>query len=371
MRQMLLGLVFVAVACGPNTNSDGRACSDGDVRCFGSLYQTCSGGDYQTTQTCPAACSVELGGCVECDPSAGNACNGNDVVTCNANGTFGDGVTTCGEGEICSDGACTRTCTADGLDLIYVVDTNNEFLSFDPRELGTVEGPFTVIANPLDCPASAPYPSWQSSLPFSMSIDRDARAWVLYTSGEIFNVDVTTGACTSTAFQPSQQTGAWKLFGMGFATDDLTGNTEELYVTGGPEQPVAQQMFGYIGPTTLTIMNVGAVNAGTQSPELTGTGDAKLYGYFPGTVGFVQEIDKSTGHVIGSPINAEPLQGAPEAWAFAQWGGKFYIFVTDSTTGESMVQRIDRATGANEGVIIHASPYEVVGAGVSTCAPIL
>jgi len=182
---------------------------------------------------------------------------------------------------------------------------------------------------------------------------------------------VTTGVCSDSGFTASQENGAWKLFGMGYSTDVAMGDTEKLFITGGPEQPAAQQMFGYVDPTSLAIQDVGQINAGTQSPELTGTGDAKLYGYFPGTTSFVEEIDKTTGHVIPPQMASDPLTGDPGAWAFAQWGGKFYIFVTDSLTLENMVQRVDRATGANDGTIIHDSQYEIVGAGVSTCAPVV
>ena len=65
----------------------------------------------------------------DCDPSVAMACNGNAVVACNADGTFGATVTTCGNGMECRDGACKNACTADGVDLVYVVDEQNDFMS--------------------------------------------------------------------------------------------------------------------------------------------------------------------------------------------------------------------------------------------------
>jgi hypothetical protein len=67
------------------------------------------------------------------------------------------------------------------------------------------------------------------------------------------------------------------------------------------------------------------------------------------------------------------LGGTVSAWAFAQWGGKFYIFVTttDLLTSNSTVRVIDRQTGAYEGAVLENLPYIIVGAGVSTCAPVV
>jgi hypothetical protein len=374
MRQLLVSILIVSAvaACSPkrdNTGPDAEACTGSDERCLGTSLQHCEGGEWITEETCPVACSVELGGCVECDPNQGPACNGNDVVSCNSDGTFGPVIETCDPGQACMDGQCERACTADGVDLIYVVDQNNNFLSFDPRLIGT-GNPFNLIGV-LNCPAGAPYGTWPSpASPFSMSVDRNGVAWVLYTSGEIFNVNIQNAQCTSTTFQRTQQ-GTWMLFGMGYSTDTAGGDTEKLYIAGGPEQPAANPMSGFIDPA-LQIQNVGTVTAGENSPELTGTGDAALYGYFPGTIqtGFVQQIDKATGNVTGPRLTAGATPGGPAAWAFAHWGGTFYIFITDNNTLMPRVEAVDRMTGQLT-VPIPSHPYTIVGAGVSTCAPVI
>src|SRR5436305_1204489 len=87
----------------------------------------------------------------QCNPSQAMACNGNDVVACNADGTFGTTVMTCGNGQMCSNGACSNVCTADGVDLVYVVDEQNHFMSFDPRKLPG--DPFSLIGT-LTCPTT-------------------------------------------------------------------------------------------------------------------------------------------------------------------------------------------------------------------------
>ena len=60
--------------------------------------------------------------------------------------------------------------------------------------------------------------------------------------------------------------------------------------------------------------------------------------------------------------------GEVGAYAFAQWGGVFYVFAT--VDGDALVHAIDGRTGADTVVLAHL-PNRVVGAGVSTCAPML
>src|SRR5262245_53877375 len=198
MRQLAgICLVVIAVACSPKRGDrpdaeTGGPCTGNETHCEGNAYQECRDGTFVTIETCANACSVSLGGCTDCDPAAGPmACDGNNVVTCNSDGTIGGVIETCDPGTACMDGACERACTADGVDLIYVVDQANNFLSFDPRLIGTPQSPFNLIGV-LNCPAGLPQPGWTSpATPFSMSVDRNGVAWVLYTSGEIFNVNIT------------------------------------------------------------------------------------------------------------------------------------------------------------------------------------
>src|SRR6185295_13918038 len=106
----------------------------------------------------------------------------------------GGGGTGAGNEDGCSDSA----------KIIYVVDANNTFSSFDPMTLT-----FHDIGM-LDCPASA------GAKPFSMAVTRDASAYVLYDDGEIFRVNTVGLACTSTMFHASS---SFTQFGMGFSTD--------------------------------------------------------------------------------------------------------------------------------------------------------
>ncbi|HEY4182631.1 MAG TPA: hypothetical protein VGM90_37630 [Kofleriaceae bacterium] len=387
MRAVVLVPFALLVACGAHAGDgsgadagSGDPCTGSETRCLNNDYQTCADGTFQETQSCSDICVPDLG-CAQCDPSAaGNTCNGNAVVTCNADGTFGSTVSTCGNGMMCNAGTCTNACTADGVDLVYVVDEANHFLSFDPRKLPG--DPFTLIGT-LSCPAHPPsiLVNNPNVIPFSMSVDRDGVAWVLYTSGELFKVSLTNAACTAAG--NTVAAGGMSLFGMGFVTDAAGGMTEKLYLGGGntnPQQGPRKLAYDDTHANNLTPVAVGTITATPAkfSPELTGTSEARLFGFFPNltTVAYVQEIDKTSGAPIGStfPLGTTGLGTNINDWAFAQWGGVFYVFVTTSDANmqnrNSTVRSIDRATGTYK-VELQNVPYFIDGAGVSTCAPVM
>jgi hypothetical protein len=353
-------LVLAAVigACGPNI-THGTGGGDGGIDTLGSGS-----------------------GFAQCDPSAGLSCNANAVVNCNPDGTFGTVVQACGTGMACMAGTCTNACTADGVDLVYVVDEANHFMSFDPRKLPA--DPFTLIGT-LSCPAQGqsiqqPAPLDPTPMPFSMSVDRDGKAWVLFTSGELFEVSLTTAACT--AANNTVGAGGMDLFGMGFVTDAPGGMTEKLYMAGGNDDPsVTPRKLGYDDTHggNLTPSVVGDIAASSDySPELTGTSEAKLYGFFPNlsTSAFVQEVDKTSGAAVGTKwsLGTGGLGATVTDWAFAQWGGTFYVFVTTADSNgnnrNSTVRAINRAT-SQYSVVLQNLPYFIDGAGVSTCAPVV
>lgn len=369
-------------ACGPagESGADGsvtdEACADdGATRCSINTAQVCSNGFWTNVQDCGTqVCHAELG-CVACDPDWGKTCVGDDSHACNADGTVGELLETC-EFEQCQSGVCGGTDECGGAtQLIYVVDDTYRLLSFDPANDHT----FTLLGN-LDCPAGPSWPEWGGGVPapatpFSMSVDRTGRAWVLYTSGEIFWVPVTdVDSCTRSPFTPGSQ--GFELFGMGFVSDAPGSATETLYIAGGTAQDLQDQATGRLAsvhPTTTTVTPIGTLAASEFGPELTGTGNAELWGYYPGLSSvMVGQLNKTTAGNDQS-WNLPGLGNQVRAWAFAHWGGRYYIFITTqdllgNTT--SQVQRFDPATG-NAEVILPDIPYIIVGAGVSTCAPVV
>ncbi|MCW5806963.1 MAG: hypothetical protein KIT31_31680 [Deltaproteobacteria bacterium] len=299
---------------------------------------------------------------VRCTRDRDRVCVGDDVVACDG-GELGRRVRTCKDG--CKDGRCVASCASAGSELIYVVDLNADLLAFDPRKLPN--DPFRRIGSLKGCDANTEH----GASPFSMSVDRQGMAWVLFGDGAMYKVSITDARCQRAMFLPSP--GGSPQFGMGYATDEPGGATEKLYIAGNDDRHMLSAVD--TDAKTPQARDVGRipVPAGeTQNPELTGTGDARLYGFFPteNEPSFVQEIDRRSGRALGPKwkLGDRPL-GRVTAYAFAHWGGKFYIFVTlGDGSDRSTVHVLDRTTGKH-GVLLESVPYKISGAGVSTCAP--
>ena len=197
-----------------------------------------------------------------------------------------------------------------------------------------------------------------------MAVDRTPTAWVLYTSGELFKVNVKTLACTKTAFDPVAT--GFGQFGMGFSTDVVNGNTDTFFITGAPLVDTTATL------ATLDTATLQPASKGTVSgwPELTGTGDAKLWGFFPsvnGSTPLVAQIDKGNAALVRT-FTAPLLNGDPRTWAFAAWGGRFWIFLKRAGETESTVFEMQSGDGGVQPAVT-ATGRSIVGAGVSTCAP--
>jgi hypothetical protein len=227
---------------------------------------------------------------------------------------------------------------------VYVIDVNGNLLRFDPPT-----ATFTKVA-PIACRGSV----------YSMAVDRQAYAWVLMQSGEIVRVDTRSGACTPTAFKPGQQ-GFSQQFGMGFSTNGPGSSAETLFVSSAVGATLAQLDLG-----SLTLHVVGPYDKVQARAEMTGTGDGRLFAAFEGTPYVVAEIAKSTAQVLSqAPQNAVNYPPSSSNFAFAFWGGDFYLFVGPGTSTDVFHYR------PSDGVTAKLSTvsFEIVGAGVSTCAP--
>jgi len=253
-------------------------------------------------------------------------------------------------------GPAPGTCV-DAARWIYIVDQSSTLLSFQP-DTRTL----TVLGS-VSCPAGG-------AMPFSMAVDRNARAWVLHTDRRIYQVDLTGGlGCTATSFVPGQL--GYEAFGMGFVSD-AASSTETLYIAGGAMASIGLGMarLGTIDTGTLTVADIGAVGG---SPELTGTGAGELWGFFPdSTPPSVRQINRATAATIAtydvSAIDSLGFGGA-SAWAFAFWGGRYYIFYQGLLDTSTNIWSFTPSTGALVEVM-HGIGRSIVGAGVSTCAPV-
>lgn len=227
---------------------------------------------------------------------------------------------------------------------VFVIDADGVLYRFDPPSAS-----FTSVG-PIKC----------SGAVYSMAIDRNAFAWVLQVTGALVKVDTRDASCKPTAFLPNQQ-GFSVNFGMGFSTDAIGGTDEKLFVSDAIFPSLAT-----IDTSTLTLTKVGPYDKLKARAELTGTGDARLFGAFEGSPYSVAQIDKASAKLISqapqSSINYDP---GSSNFAFAFWGGVFYLFVGPGTSTD--VFKFDPADSTTK--LVASVPQRIVGAGVSTCAP--
>jgi hypothetical protein len=158
-------------------------------------------------------------------------------------------------------------------------------------------------------------------------------------------------------------------FGMGFVSDTSGGTTETLYIGGGGKVGMGTAWLGTLDVNTLTITKGNTI---TGDPELTGTGLAELWGFFPvtgnNTMARVSKIDKMTATESGT-IQLSSLTGQAEAWAFAFYGGDFYVFLA-SGGNATIVYHVTQNGGMQPVDMLDTKTRHIVGAGVSTCAPV-
>jgi hypothetical protein len=268
----------------------------------------------------------------------------------------GGGAGTAGGGSDCSEAA----------KLIYVLSTANDLYSFDPLQKA-----FKKIG-PLGCKTTMQ--------PNSMAVDRDAVAYVNYvasdpnsgadTAGAVYKVSTVDASCQPTSIQLGK---GWFRLGMGFSTDATGGTAEQLFVTGTGDASNSPGL-GRIDLTTGSVVDVGPFTGSLQgkNAELTGTGDARLFGFFTTSPVEVAEINKNSGTVIMT--KKLPAVEIPSAWAFSFWGGDFYLYTApDQSTHPGRTTNVSRyrpSDGTTDAAYLTNIGFTIVGAGVSTCAPV-
>lgn len=273
---------------------------------------------------------------------SGGADDGGGTTSFNPDGGAGAGFEGGGDmggggpGDDCSEAA----------KLVYIIGSGNNLYSFHPPTLAVT--PIGVI----NCPQNGGFGS-----PFSMAVDRTGRAWVLFNDGKIYHVDTATAACTGTPYTAGQQ--GLFTFGMGFVSDEVGSAEETLYVADYQGSGIASISTDYV------LSPVLGYDAIYTAAELTGTGDSRLFGFFQGNPIIIAEIDKNTGSILSQA--PQPTINIGSGWAFAFWGGDFWTF-TNPGGGGSQIDRYQPATGMTSTVLTGIGD-NIVGAGVSTCAP--
>ncbi len=277
-------------------------------------------------------------------------------------GETGAPETTMGPDEACP--------CAPKLDLIYVLSDDRELWTYDPPN-----NAFTLIGA-LGCPTT--------DGTFSMGVGRDGKAWVQTTYpvgfgdtyiGDLFVLDVNNPAnCVDPGYTPGAN--GWQHFGMGFVSNSAVDPCDRLYaqhwdgVAGGFSEGPNYGKLGVFDPMALQVNTIGPNNY--NGGELTGTGDGRLYEFAGSPSSKLIQFDKSNAQVIETlPFNNFPLTSA---FAFAFWGGDFYFF-TEGNLPYSKVTKLDYDDSDGGGKLLTTvnaqAPIRIVGAGVSTCAPVV
>jgi hypothetical protein len=300
-----------------------------------------------------------------CNRSAGDVTSQGDDAGDGAAGSEGgveaapsdDGGGGTGDAGFLGDGSTTSNC-AQGADLLYVVSEELTLYTFDPKKvlfspLGSVDCANHVGAN-------------------SMAVDRDAVAWINYQDGSLWKVDTkkTPTVCQASGYTPGQQ--GVQLFGMGFTAKSAGSNDETLFVC-----DLAGGGLFFLDLSAMSLNRLGPFQGAiaNRACELTGTGDARLFGLFAGSplgdagAAAVDQIDAAKQSAMQT--YSLPTLDTGTDWAVSFWGGDFYLYTADKydmTAPDTTVTRF-RPSDGSLAVVAQDIGFRVVGAGSGTCAP--
>ncbi len=251
------------------------------------------------------------------------------------------------------DGSVDNLECSEELKQIYVVSNGGRevLYRFEPRSLT-----FTRLFDlGVTCSGAAGVTS--------MGVSRDGTAYIHFDQS-LWKLDLQTGACVATRFvlPDSVSQDGKGLFGMGFSKVSADASADErLYIQPGSS----------LASVDLSSFEVKAVGSNAfATAELTGTGSGELFG-FDISSGVVARLDKSNGSVVGTRYRTSAAAGTGDwSFAFAQWGGDFWLFTSDSADGSkpARVTRYSPETNTSE-VVVADVGFSIIGAGSSTCAP--
>lgn len=233
---------------------------------------------------------------------------------------------------------------SEKLRFVYVMSKDKGLYQFDPDT-----GVFTLVGR-VDCG------EFSDTTPSSMAMSTLGVALINYSNSSLQTVDIDDAACVESGWTAG--TGGFGRFGMGYVADRV-GGTETLYISDATR-------LASVNTTTWVVTNIGRL---PSQSELSGTGNGELWGFFPlESPPQLLQLDRTNGNILNS-FDLPPLPPSLDTFAFTAWGGEFYIFYRLSGLGETTrVYRFSRVTQELE-LIVEDSGINVVGAGVSICAP--
>ncbi len=230
-------------------------------------------------------------------------------------------------------------------DRIYLIDKDTaDLYLFDPGTLSMDS------LGTLDC---AMY-----GQPASMGVSRDGHAYVRYSDQTVYDVALDTMRCSATSY--NERSTRFGAFGMGYATSAAGTWRDQLYIANG-------STLATLDTGTWRVTTVGSM---PSQSELTGNASGELWAFLPlESPAQVRQIDPTTGRTVATlNVRGFPDPSNIDTFAFAAWGGELYAFVREYGMGSSTaVYRVD--AGGSLTRVVASLGINVVGAGVSTCAP--
>ncbi|PRQ01264.1 hypothetical protein [Enhygromyxa salina] len=228
----------------------------------------------------------------------------------------------------------------------------------------------------------------------SMAVDRNRHAWIQWGSPangpsepypkRLDRLNLDTGECLPDQGQLPMSDEWASGMGMAFVSETEGSGTEQLFFVDHATYVYPVGGDPAIGKYYEFQQGQGTVFSGT---ELTGTGEGRLFILImnwsfefdhPCTADnpcgpeiHLGEVDKQDGTAL-SNVELPDIDGlglTPGGFAFAHWGGRFWIFISENF-GPTKVYDYDPVEHTNT-LVSDDGPAAVVGAGVSTCAPIV
>lgn len=208
---------------------------------------------------------------------------------------------------------------------------------------------------------------------FSMGVDREGFAWVQFSDKQIRKVDITkVSECSDPGFVPGQDNIG--NFGMAFVSNSADDPCDRLHGNHYNFKPEGDKVaeFFSVDPDTLKLVQLGKSDYGLA--EVTGTGDGRAFLFAGPDPSQLVEVDKATGATESVLLLPGVKTGG--GFAFAFFAGDFYLFTDAESDGSSEVTHVDFDDSDKNGkqdikVVLEDVPLRIVGAGVSTCAPIV
>lgn len=235
--------------------------------------------------------------------------------------------------------------------LIYVFTDLQNLFSFYPPTRSL------VALGRLQCPAAA------GASPNSMAVGQDAVAWVGFSNGSMFRVNLRTLSCTATAFTPPP---GWTSYGMGFAPDSDTSPTESLFIASGAG-------LAKVNVLTMQATVIGSFSGSFagRGAELTGKPGGDLFGFFlPQATGGGMQLahlaKTSAQTTLTKDFPTVTLSAMSFAYAFSSWGADFYLY-TSSDGAPTRVTKYNTAADSVDTYLTAPAGVRILGAGVSRC----